>query len=74
MPRSFSGQRLRHARLRAGLKPERLAMLVDRSVYTIHEYEWGRSLPSVPALAALSDVLGCPIDDFFEAVNDAVAA
>lgn len=62
MARCFSGQRLREARVAAGLKPERLALLVGRSVYSIHEYERGRSLPSVRVLVALSDALDVPVD------------
>lgn len=65
MARKFSGQQLREARLARGLKPERLAMLIDRSVFTIHQYERGDALPSVTALGALADQLGVDVDDFF---------
>jgi transcriptional regulator with XRE-family HTH domain len=65
MPRCFSGQLLREKRVAAGLKPERLALIVGRSVYAIHEYERGRNLPSVPVLAAMAAALNVAIDDLF---------
>lgn len=65
MPRQFSGPALRHARLNAGLTPERLAVDTGRSVWSIQSYELGRSHPSVPVLARLATVLGVPIDDLF---------
>lgn len=65
MPRYFSGQHLRSARIAKGLKPEALALRVDRSVYSIHEYERGRAFPSVPVLGALAVELGCSIDSLF---------
>lgn len=72
MPRNFSGQRLRSARIAKDLKPEALALRVNRSVYSIHEYERGRALPSVPVLAALALVLDTSIDDLF-ATDEALA-
>jgi transcriptional regulator with XRE-family HTH domain len=71
--RHFSGQRLRDARIAAGLKPEQLAILIDRSVWSVHEYERGRAFPSVGVLAALSVALHCSVDRFFTEVvsNDA---
>jgi transcriptional regulator with XRE-family HTH domain len=65
VPRYFSGQQLRETRIAKGLKPEALALRVDRSVYSIHEYERGRAFPSVPVLGALAMVLGCSIDSLF---------
>lgn len=71
MTRTFSGQRLREHRIAAGLKPEALAPRINRSVFTIHQYERGVALPSVPVLGALADVLNVSVDDFF--VREAVA-
>jgi DNA-binding XRE family transcriptional regulator len=74
MFRTFSGAHLRAARLNAGLKPEQLALRVDRSVWSIHVYERGAAAPSAAVLGALADSLGCRIDDLYarEAVaNDA---
>lgn len=65
MSRQFSPSALRTARVAAGLSPERLALAIERSVYSIHEYERGRSLPSVPVLGALSVALGVRVDDLF---------
>jgi len=70
----FSGRLLRRARVAAGLKQERLAMIVERSVYSILEYERGRTVPSVPVLAALATALRCGVDEFFEAADDDTAA
>lgn len=75
MARTFSGARLRQARLAAGFKPEQLAVRIDRSVYSVHQYERGIAFPSAPVLGALADVLRCRIDDLYatpvEAVRDA---
>lgn len=65
MARTFSGARLRQQRVAAGVKPERLAFTIDRSVWSVHEYERGRANPSADVLGALADALGCPVDAFF---------
>jgi DNA-binding XRE family transcriptional regulator len=72
--RSFSGTRLRALRIERGLKPERLAMLVDRSVWAVHGYERGIGAPSADVIGALADVLDCAIDDLYERRTSAVAA
>lgn len=77
MARTFSGRRLRETRLAAGLKPEQLALRIDRSVYSIHQYERGVMVPSAEVLGRLADTLGVAIDDLYEhpaAVADAVPA
>lgn len=74
VPRQFSGSLLRQARRAAGLKPEQLALRIDRSVYSIHQYERGVAAPSTPVLGRLADVLDVKIDDLYnqsEAVADA---
>lgn len=63
--RKFSGQRLREHRLAAGLKPEQLALLIDRSVWTYFEYERGKTMPAVSTLGAIADQLGCSVDDLY---------
>lgn len=63
MARSFSGRALRDARIAAGLRPEHVAVRVNRSAYSIIEYEAGRVTPSLPVAVALATVLGCPLDD-----------
>lgn len=72
MARMFSGQRLREVRLAAGQSPERLALNIERSVYSVHEYERGRARPSANVLGALADALACPVDALF--ADEAVLA
>jgi transcriptional regulator with XRE-family HTH domain len=62
--RCFSGQRLRDARIAANLRPEQLALIAGRSVFTIHAYERGTIHPPINVLAQVSDVLGRSVDDF----------
>ncbi len=68
MARRFSGPQLRAARIAAGIQPERIALDVRRSAFTIHEYETGRVVPPTQIVAALADALGLTVDDFFEQV------
>jgi transcriptional regulator with XRE-family HTH domain len=70
--RTFSGARLRQQRIAASLKPEQLALAIDRSVYAVHEYERGRANPSADVLGALADTLDCPVDAFY--TDEAVLA
>lgn len=63
MARSFSGRRLRDARIAAGKRPERLALDVDRSVYSINEYETERVTPPLSVALKLAAALGCALDD-----------
>lgn len=65
MARAFSGHRLRRARCAAGLKPERLALLIDRSVWTVHAYERGNAQPTAEVLPRLAAAVGVAIDDLF---------
>jgi DNA-binding XRE family transcriptional regulator len=65
MARTLSSQRLRDARLAAGYKPEQLALRIDRSVWSIHQYERGTVTPPAPVLGALADALNCTVDDFY---------
>ena len=76
MERKFSGVRLREHRLAIPMKAEQLALNIDRTVYTIHEYERDRALPGVNTVARLADSLGIAIDDLFidvEEPSDAAA-
>jgi transcriptional regulator with XRE-family HTH domain len=68
MSRQFSGRRLREARKSRGLPVERVALAVERTAYTINEYEAGRAAPSARTLGRLADVLRCRVDDLFEVV------
>ncbi|MFE9003243.1 helix-turn-helix transcriptional regulator [Streptomyces sp. NPDC007875] len=70
--RRFSGHRLREARLAAELSPERLALQVERSVYSIHEYERGRVIPPIHVITRLAASVGCSLEDLLtEEVSDA---
>lgn len=71
MPRVYSGTRVRAMRKAAGPRVEHVAIHLDRSVYTVLEYEHGRVIPPTPVLAALADLYGCSTDDFFEEAVDA---
>lgn len=62
MARSFSGRRLRETRIAAGLSPERLALEIERSVYSVHEYERGRVRPPVDVLCRIAAALDCDLD------------
>lgn len=61
----FSGPRLREIRVRRDIKPERLALAVDRSAETIKSYELGRVSPPVSVVCAIADELGVPVGDLF---------
>ncbi len=64
MARCFDGQRLRDARIAAKLRPEQLAVMVERSVFTIHAYERGTIHPPINVLAQVAERLGRSVDDF----------
>lgn len=64
MARCFNGQRLRDARIAAHLRPEQLALIVGRSVFTVHAYERGDIHPPINVLAQVAQVLGRSVDDF----------
>lgn len=64
MAKVFSGPSLRRARIAEGLRPEQLALSIERSVYSIHGYELGRICPPVDVLANIADILHCDINDF----------
>jgi transcriptional regulator with XRE-family HTH domain len=74
MARSFSGQRLRDSRKAAGLSVEQLAVTINRSAYSILEYERGRVTPPISVLAAIADAIGQPIEAFLAQQEEAHAA
>jgi transcriptional regulator with XRE-family HTH domain len=61
----FDGPGLRRKRLEAGLRLADLATAVGRSIPVLVHYQNGRTVPSIPVLLRLSDVLGCPPGDLF---------
>lgn len=66
MARCFSGRRLRAARIAAGLPVERLALEVQRTSYSIREYETGRVRPRLDTAIRMADLLGVDLDDLLD--------
>lgn len=62
---TFSPQKLRAARLAAGLSHERVALAVGRSSFTTRGYELGTSTPPASIIGRLADVLGADVADLF---------
>ncbi|WP_019995007.1 helix-turn-helix domain-containing protein [Aureimonas ureilytica] len=63
------GSQVRAARKRAALTQEALADAVGRTSESISNIERGVQLPSIETLADLGRVLGIPIAEFFESVE-----
>lgn len=59
------GERLKYFRRQAGLTQMELSERIDKTPHHITQIERGLSLPSVPLLYDLSQVLGVPMDCFF---------
>jgi transcriptional regulator with XRE-family HTH domain len=68
----FNGRRLRQLRNAAGLPPERLALAVGRSAYTISAYERGVAVPSANMVGRLANAVGARVGDLFD--DDVVPA
>jgi transcriptional regulator with XRE-family HTH domain len=68
----FSGQKLREARKAAGVRPELLAVRVDRCLGSIRLYERGEADPPASIVAALADALEIAPGDLYD-VFEAVA-
>ena len=62
------GLELRRRRLAAGLTQATLGEPFTRAFVSAIEH--GLAIPSIPALALLTDRLATPLDDFFRGVND----
>ena len=54
----FSGERLKEQRLAAGVRRERLAADVDRSLETIKRYEYNMTTPPEAIVNGLAHTLG----------------
>ena len=52
------------ARRAANLRPEQLAVAIDRSAFQVQSYEAGRATPPVNVLARIADTLDRPVDAF----------
>ena len=61
------GDELRARRLSNGLTQSELGRPMTRAYVSAVEH--GRAVPSLPALAILTDRLGTPMDEFFEGVH-----
>lgn len=59
------GERIRYFRKKAGYTQEAFAEKLEKSQHHITYIERGKSLPSVPMLYDMSQVLQVPIDCFF---------
>ena len=59
------GERIKFFRNKAGITQARLAELIQKSVNHVTQIERGLSLPSVPMLYDISQILQVPIDCFF---------
>lgn len=60
------GQRLRQARLEAGLSGAQLARLIGRSQPYVSDLERGQRTPSLATMQALAEALGKPFSFFFD--------
>jgi transcriptional regulator with XRE-family HTH domain len=62
-------RRVKQARVERGLSQEALAEKLGISLQQIHKYEAGRNRISATRLAAVSEALGKPLDEFFEGLD-----
>lgn len=60
--RQVDGAKLRRIRQERGMRPEALALQINRSVQTVNCYEIGRAQPPVPVLCQLADALGVGVE------------
>ena len=65
----FEPERLRARRSELNIRPERVAVAIERSAETISLWERGRALPNPHQLAQLADLLDCRVYDFFEVLS-----
>lgn len=66
----FNGAELRRRREARGIRPEVLAVGVERSSATIHLYEVGRVIPTADMVGRLAAVLDCVPGDLFAEVAE----
>jgi DNA-binding XRE family transcriptional regulator len=67
---SFSGARLRQARIEHGYTLTKLAAEVDRSPFAFRNWEQERSRPSIDVAWRLAQILDLPLDSFFTPVTE----
>lgn len=61
----FSPERLREARLAAGMTPEQLATAIGMSSFSTREWERGRVTPRTAIVGRLADALGTEVSNLF---------
>lgn len=62
---TFSGERLRQARLRKGWTQDQLARSIGTRERNIIKWEKGQNVPRAETVAALARSLGCEIEFFY---------
>jgi transcriptional regulator with XRE-family HTH domain len=67
---TFSGERLRAARVAAGLRREHLALAVDRGMARVGSWERGESEPTIAQLGVLAHVLGVEVGELLSQASD----
>jgi transcriptional regulator with XRE-family HTH domain len=65
----FSGAALRARRQQLNIRPERMAVQVDRSLAAIAQDEKNTTDPPASVVCALADALGCHPGDLFEVAS-----
>jgi predicted transcriptional regulator len=60
---TFNGEEMRRRRQAEGIRPERVAIAVDRCTATIRFYEQGRAVPTLEMAGRIADLLGCRLAD-----------
>ena len=59
----FDGMEFRRLRKEAGIRPEAMAVTLDRSAATVRFYEQGRAQPNLAMVGKIAAELGCnPLD------------
>jgi DNA-binding XRE family transcriptional regulator len=69
MPFRFDHKAAKAARIRAGLKPEHVALATDKTKETILGWESGKFLPPMATLLAMCDLYGVEPADLYVAVE-----
>ncbi|MEU8271568.1 helix-turn-helix transcriptional regulator [Sphaerisporangium sp. NPDC049002] len=68
----FSREKLRRARLSAGLSQRQLAYCLDVSSSSVLRWEQGTCSPIADRLPQIAEILGIEIKDLFEEASDEV--
>ncbi len=63
---SFSGRRMREARIASGHKAEEIALEVGKSVFTVQGYELGRVMPPADVIGDIASAIGVSVAAFYD--------